>query len=131
MVLPFIPFTDELLSIYLLTRMIELGRFFQRVDAIFIFIWILSTLSFLSFTTNIISNIFGKLTSIKNNKEMVYSIVSIIFGVALIVNSIANMKFIQNIIFKYIIIFLVFILTPIILLSANLKLKRRKCNEWR
>lgn len=129
MVFPFIPFTDELLSVYLLTRMIELGRFFQRVDAIFIFIWILSTLSFLAFTTNIITNIFGKLTAIKNNKEMVYSVASLIFGVTLFVNTITSMKFIQNIVFKYIIIFLVFIITPIILIFANLKLKRRKSNE--
>ena len=46
MIFPFIAFSDEMLSVYLLTRLIEFGKFFQRVDAIFIFVWILSTFSF-------------------------------------------------------------------------------------
>ncbi len=129
MLFPFITFSEELLSIYLLSRIIEFGRFFQRVDALFIFIWILSFLSFLSFTFNIIADIFKKLFKLKAHKELIYSISSLIFGVSLITTNIANIKFIQNIVFKCLVISLVFIIVPIILILANLKLKRRKYNE--
>lgn len=129
MIFPYISFTDEILSVYLLTRMIEFGRFFQRVDAIFIFVWILSILSFLTFSSYLITNIFKKLTGIKYHKEMIYSVASLIFSISLIAKNIANIKFLQNVIFKYLIIILVFIITPIILILANLKLKRRNYHE--
>ena len=129
MAFPFITFTDELMSMYFLSRMIEFGKFFQRIDAIFIFIWILSALSFLSFTSILITNIFKQLTSIKDNTEMIYSTVSIIFSIALIFENIANIKFMQEVVFKYIVIILVFIITPIILILANLKFKRRNSHE--
>ena len=129
MTFPFINFTDELMSMYLLSRMIEFGRFFQRIDAIFIFIWILSALSFLTFTSILITNIFKKLTRIKSSRTMLYGTVSIIFSVALIFNSIANLKFIEDVVFKYIIIILVFIISPILLILANFKYKRRNIHE--
>ncbi len=126
MMFPFIAFSDEMLSVYLLTRLIEFGKFFQRVDAIFIFIWILSTFSFLSITTSLINRIIKKLTKIKHHNELCYSICAIIFGVALIFKNIADMKFIQNILLRYVSISLVFIFSLIILILANFKLKKEK-----
>ena len=128
MVFPFISFTEEMLSVYLLTRIIEFGKFFQRVDALFIFIWILSTLSFLAFTTHLIGNIFKKITKIEDEKELIYVITNFIFALALIYNNIAILKYLQNYILKYFTIILVFIISLLILIFANLKLKRRHFN---
>lgn len=124
MTFPFIAFSDEMLSVYLLTRMIEFGKFFQRIDAIFVFIWILSTFSFLSITVSIINNILKKLIKIKNHREMSYSICSIIFSIALCFKSVVDMKYIQNTILKYFVIILVFIISLLILIFANLKHKK-------
>lgn len=124
MIFPFIPFSDEMLSVYLLTRIIEFGKFFQRIDAIFIFVWILCTFSFLSITTELVNKILKKLTKIKNDKEMVYSICAIIFSVALLFKDIADMKYIQNVILKYIVILLVFVMSLAILILANFKHKK-------
>lgn len=126
MLFPYIAFTDELLSVYLLARIIEFGSFFQRVDAIFVFTCILSTLSVLSFTTCIITNIFKKLTSIKYSKEVTYSIAAFIFSIAVIFKDISSLNFIQNVILKYTIIILVFIVSLIIMILANLKVKKEK-----
>lgn len=128
MVFPFISFTEEMLSIYLLTRIIEFGKFFQRVDAIFIFIWILSTLSFLAISTDIIATIFKKISKIKYDREMIYCIASLIFVFSFIYNDIAIIKFIQDVIFKYVTIILIFIISLIVLILANFKLKRRNSN---
>lgn len=129
MLFPFITFSDELLSIYLLSRVIEFGRFFQRVDAIFILIWILGFFSFLAFSFNIISDILKKILNLKAHREMIYSTASLIFGIALITTNIAFIKFIQNIVFKYLVISIVFIISLTVLILANLKQKRRKYNE--
>ena len=124
MMFPFIAFSDEMLSVYLLTRLIEFGKFFQRVDAIFIFVWILSLLSFLSLTAEFTIRIFKKLTKIKNHKEMGYSLCAIIFSVALIFNSISDIKYIQNELLKYIVISLIFVISLVILVLANFKHKK-------
>lgn len=129
MIFPYFSFSDELLSVYLVSRLIEFGRFFQRADAIFIFIWILAFLSFLSFTFNIVSDILKKMLNLKTQKELVYSISAIVFGLALIPDNISIIKFIQENILKYLIILVVFVMSLIILILANLKKKRRKRNE--
>ena len=126
MMFPFISFSDGMLSVYLLTRMIEFGRFLQRVDAIFIFIWILSTLSFLSITICLINRISKKLVDLKNHREMTYSVCFIVFSIALVFRNITDLKIVQNIILKYIIIALVFIISLIILVLANIKQKKEK-----
>lgn len=126
MMFPFIAFTDEMLSIYLLTRLIEFGKFFQRIDAIFVLIWILSAFSFLAITIEFINRILKKLVKLKTHKEMAYSISAIIFSLALSFQNIATMKYMQNVVLRYFVIILVFIISLIILILANLKLKKEK-----
>lgn len=129
MLFPYIAFTDELLSVYLLARIIEFGTFFQRIDAIFVFTCILSTLSVLTFTTAIAANIFKKITSIKHSKQIIYSIASFMFSIAVIFKDASSLKFIEDIIWKYSVISIVFIISPILLIFANIKFKRRNKYE--
>lgn len=129
MLFPYIAFTDELLSVYLLARIVEFGTFFQRIDAIFVFTCILSTLSVLTFTTSLTANIFKKITSIKHSKQIVYSIAAFIFSVAVIFKDISSLKVAEDIVWKYAVISIVFIISPIILILANIKFKRRNKYE--
>jgi hypothetical protein len=126
MMFPFIAFTDEMLSIYLLARLIEFGKFFQRVDAVFVLIWILSAFSFLAITLEFTNKILKKLLNLKTHKELSYSICAIIFSLALSLANISNIKFMQNDVLRYFVISLVFVLSLIILLLANLKYKKEK-----
>ncbi len=123
---PFIPFSDEILSIYLIARLIKFGRFFQRIDALFIFIWILSILSFLSLTLFMICNIFKRISKIENFSVLCFPFSLIIFGSALSFKNISQVKNIENTLFCYIAIVLLFIITPIILILAYLKKKKLK-----
>ncbi len=126
MLFPFITFTEEMLSIYLIARLIEFGRFFQRIDALFIFIWIYSLTSLLSISLFFICNIFKKLTNIKDYTYMCYPFSIFIFSLALYIENIAQIKYIQNVIFKYLILILVFIISPLILILAYLKQRKFK-----
>ena len=126
MMFPFIPFTDEMLSIYLLARLIEFGKFFQRIDAIFVLIWILSAFSFLAITLEFINRILKKLTKLKTHKEMSYSLCTIIFSLALVFENSAKVKFLQNVVLKYFVIILIFIISLFVLLLANFKHKKEK-----
>lgn len=59
-IFPFITHSEEVLSMYLLTRCIEFGEFLQRTDAVFILLWIISAFSYLSVSLNFINHIFWK-----------------------------------------------------------------------
>ena len=116
---------EELMPIYLITRIIEYGRFFQRTDALFIFLWVLSFLAYLSVLTHFVIYSFKKITNIKNENGMLYCFAVIILGIALIPNSIIEVKNFSDVAFKYLVIGIVFIISPIILFLANLKYKKK------
>ena len=121
---------EELMPIYLITRIIEYGRFFQRIDALFIFLWVLSFLSYLSILTHFVIYSFKKITNIRNETGMLYCFAAIILGISLIPVSIIEVKNFSDIVFKYLVIAIVFIISPIILFLANLKYnKKNKINK--
>ena len=124
MVFPYAAFTDDTLSMYLLTRRITLGKFFQRIDAIFILIWILSILVFLSMNLHFVNTLIKKLINVKYNKELNYCIASIIFSIALLFDSIVSMKYIFNVYIKYVFIALCLVVSFTIMLFAYLKHKK-------
>lgn len=124
MVFPYAAFTDETLSMYLLTRRITFGEFFQRIDAMFILFWILSVLVFLSMNLHFANTTLKKLVNIKYSNELNYSLAFIIFSIALFYKSIVSMKFILNVYIKYAFIALCLVFSFIIMLLAYLKHKR-------
>ena len=124
MVFPYNAFTDETLSMYLLTRRITFGSFFQRIDAMFILFWILSVLVFLSMNFYFINSTLKKLINIKHCKELNYSIAFIVFSISLYFDSIVSMKFILNVYIKYAFIILCLIFSFVLMFLAYLKHKR-------
>ncbi len=116
---------NEISPVYLLIRGTNFGRFLQRPDALFILGWILSLMSYLSITVWTISNIFKKISKTADTKPMIYCFCAIIFVFALIPKNIAQIRFIQDIVFRYLTIILVFILGFILLLLANIKYRKK------
>lgn len=113
-------------SLFLLARQIELGTFLQRIDAIFILLWILSIFSYLSFVVFIINRIIKKVTNISNEKMLTFSTCSILFGLSLIPSNIAELTFIENVIYRYLILIFIFGIGIGILILSNIKLLRKK-----
>lgn len=130
MAFPAVANTDETLSLYLLTRMVRLDHFIERLDAIFIFIWVISLISFLSLTFFYILGIFKRITKIEDSKCLISPLGLIILGNCLIFNNIAIVKFLARVVSKYFVLILVFGISLIILILANIKNKKsRSSNE--
>lgn len=129
MVFPFMVHTDETLSIYLLTRLISFGNFFQRVDALFVFVWILIITSFLSLNIFIISHIIKKLVNLKTHQQLVYPIATLIFSFGLIFKDISSIKFLARYVYRYYGFILVFVISFFIFLLAYVKRKKVVKNE--
>lgn len=119
---PFILNSEELMSMYVLTRCIEFGEFFQRTDAAFIFLWIISAFSYLSVSHLFLSNIFRKTTQCKEANVYQYSFLGIFFGLFVLFKNQVIVKFLETIVYKYLILALLG-LSLIILIFANIKRK--------
>ena len=123
---PAIAATDETLSLYILTRMVRLGHFIEKLDAIFIFIWIISLFSFLSLTFFYILKIFKRITKIEDSNGLIGSLGLIILGNCLFFSNISIIKFFARVVCKYYILILVFGISLLILILANIKYSRKK-----
>ena len=123
MCFPFASITDDLLSIYLLSRLVSFGTFLERVDVIYVFLWILSSFSYLSIIFYFLTSTFQKLTKTKNRTGPLYTLATIVLGLTLLMKDIADLRFAHRTIFLYYFLAL-FAILFIILLLANLKKKK-------
>ncbi len=118
--------SEPINSLFLLSRQIELGRFLQRIDALFIFLWIFAIFSYLSFIIFMINRIIKKIVPVSNEKMLSYSTCSLLFGLSLIPINISHIHFIEDTLYRYLIIGFAFVLGIIILVLANIKKLKQK-----
>lgn len=119
---PAIHASSNLNFLYSLARKIELGDFLQRLDALFIILWILCVFSYLSIITYLITTILKKLTLSTERNMFAYLVSIILLGLSLLPINIAEIKFIQGTIYKYVIL-CSFAIGILVLIIANLKFK--------
>lgn len=126
LVFSFVTNSNESMSIYLLSKTIRYGEFIQRANALFIFVWILSILSYCSIVIFFIIYITKKITNVSNTQSINYCFGSIIFGCSLLYENVSKyIDFIDNFL-KYVILIFLFGINVFILFLANLKLKKQK-----
>lgn len=118
---PLLTSNEEIFPLYLASRFIEFGRFFQRLDAVFVFIWIISITSYLSIAFYFASSIFQKIINLQAPKWIVGLLASITFGIALLPQNLHQIAFLENVVYKYVILILVIITGLTLLILANIK----------
>lgn len=121
---PFSSITENMLSMYLLSRAMSLGSFLERVDAIYLFLWILSSFSYLSIIFYFLTATFQTMVKTKVRTGIIYSFATLIIGIVLLMKDVTDLKFTQNIVFPYYTIGLFFMLF-IILVISYFKNKRK------
>ena len=90
---------------------------------IFIFIWALALMSFISIAVMFCLNIFKKLTNMKEAKSLAVTVCTIILIVALLIDNIFTLETVANAFYKYGTLILVFGIFTLILIGANIKKK--------
>lgn len=121
-IFPFIIDSEEIMSMYLLTRCIELGKFLQRTDAIFIFLWIISAFSYLSISLMFMCNIFSKLTKCNESRNFAYSFLGIFFAIITLIQNQTFFKLLSTTVYKYSILGIL-LFCFVILIVGNIKRK--------
>ena len=109
--------------IYFIIVNSRLTAFLERPEMIFIFIWALALMSFLSIAVMFCLNIFKKLTNMKEVKSLAPAACSIIFIVALVISDVFTLETFANAFYKYATLILVFGLFTLVLIGANIKKK--------
>ena len=125
LIFPFANGGEGILSIYMVTRSIQFGTFFQRVDAFFILIWVLTFFSYISVLLAFSIKITNKNINVKKSNIPAFLIALGIFIVTLIPQNIAQIRFAENVIYKYLCLIIVFVMSFVILLLGFIK-KRKK-----
>ena len=115
--------SEPLNSLYLLSRKIEFGSFIQRTDALFILLWLISLITYLSFIVFLINRILKKLLNISNEKMLSFSTCSILLGLAILPLNSTQIHILEKTLYRYLILGIVFGLEFFIIILANFKLK--------
>ena len=121
--IPSITEINNTLSIYILARQVNFGDFIQRIDAIFILIWVMSIFSYLAITTYFTLNTFKKVFNVKHKKSMIYSISALIFIISMLPKNISDVTIFESSFYKYTSIAFVFVICLAILVSGYIKKK--------
>lgn len=122
---------DNTLSQYVVARIVSFGSFIQRIDAIFILIWIMSIFSSLAIIMHIVLISFKKAVNIKNESSIVYAFSAIVFMISMIPKNIVQIGYFGRVFYKYSSIILVFVITFSILISGYIKKKHELKKEAR
>ena len=116
---------NEITPLYNATRYIEFGNFFQRLESIFLLIWILSFACYLSIVSKFSMRIFQKLTNIENKKALIDIFGLLIFGISIFPKNYAISENFETKIYPYLVLGIVFALSISILILANLSKKKK------
>ena len=124
-------FTDvsEISPLYTATRYIEFGTFFQRLESIFLLVWILVFACYLSIVCRFSINIFQKITNITNNKALIDIFAILILAIAILPKNLAISQSFETKIYPKLVIGIVLALGLGILIFANIAKKKEINNE--
>ncbi len=115
--------TDELLPLYSAVKYIEYGSFFQKMDSIFVLVWIISFVSFLGITLKFSSNILKKLTHVQNGTFFSYVLAILLFVISIWPENYAVSTFLVGTVYKYAFFVLIIGISFLVLLFALIKKK--------
>ncbi len=121
--------TNEITPLYNATRYIEFGTFFQRLESIFLLIWILAYACYLSITSKFSMSIFKKLTHIETKKPLIDIFGLFIFALALFPKNYAISDKFETEVYPYLVLGITFFLGITILILANLLKRKQKTNK--
>ena len=117
------------MPIYLASRYIEFGTFFQRIDAIFLLLWISEVGLYLNIIVMIVLRILKKITCIESSSSLVYPVCLLIFCFSLFPRNLADINTFDKTFYKNSTLYFVILTSVLILILANIKNKLKNKNK--
>lgn len=110
---------ENFLPIYQMARLINLGRFFERVESLFMVTWILSALLYLSAITYFAITIFARLLALRYYKPLIFSFIILMLNLSLLPKSLNSAVRLETEYFRELAGMVTFVLPVIVLIAAK------------
>lgn len=123
--------THELMPLYSAVKYIEFGSFFRKLDSIFLLIWIISFVSYLSIIIDTCCNIVRKSTSIVSTKFTTILIASLMLVVTFCLKTYAVSTFLADVVYKYAFFIMMGISIAILLIAYISKKFKVKSSSYK
>ena len=118
--------TENYFPFFELSRLISFGRFVQRVESLYTLIWLLAVYLYITIDTSFIVQMFSKAFNLKYYKRIIPLFCVIIFGITLLLKSYITVLSIRRFFINFVFPFLAYFYSLIIIIIANMKMKRRQ-----
>lgn len=118
--------TESFLPIYELARLVDYGRFFQRIESIFVLIWAMSALLHLSILMFLTVHIFAKTFSLAYRKPLIFPFAIIVFSLSLMPHNLVSAIDLETNYFRNYAWILSFLMPIVVLAIAQIKKKNTK-----
>ncbi len=122
---------DNYLPFYELTKLISYGRFIQRVESIFVLLWLIATFIYLSVGISFAVLVFNKLFNVKKSNWTIFIACLIVFIMSRFLTSYIDILMIREIVSIYLSPILLLAYPLVILIIGNMKLKKSNNKEKR
>lgn len=117
---------EPFLPIYQMARVIQLGRFFQRIESVFVFIWAMAALLYLTSTFYFMVYTFSKASGLKYMRPLILPFAVIVFSAAFIPPNLIAVIQIETSFFNKIVWVASLTFIGVILMIANLRKRNKK-----
>lgn len=117
---------ESFLPIYQMARLINLGRFFQRIEALFVFIWAMAAFIYLTAAFYFMVYTFSKAAGLKYMRPMIFPFAILVFAAAFIPKNLMEVINIETQFLSKAAWNVIFIYTFVILAAASLRKKTEK-----
>lgn len=125
----FLMYSNEIMPLYSAARYVEFGTFFQRLESAFLLIWIFQMACYLTICSKFSIAIFKKITNVKDDTPLILVFGILIFSISLLPSNYAVSKFIEDYVYKYMVLGIVLVFSIIILILANIKKIKKVGNK--
>lgn len=123
-VYPYAAAVENFLPMYQMSRLISFGRFFQRIESIFILFWGTSAFIYLSMGLYFAAFFFKKAFNLKYYKPMIIPFGILIFAISLIPENLLSAIVLETKYFRNLAWIIVYGVTTVVLLAAKAAKKR-------
>lgn len=117
---------NDIMPLYSAARFLQFGTFFERLESLFLLIWIMAFGCYLNICIKFAILIFKKIAKVKYTNSLVAPFCILVLGIALIPKNYSYTEFFETHIYPYLVIGFVFFFCISLLIFANLKKKKSK-----
>ncbi len=129
MVVPYPENLQPFLPIYQMTKLINYGRFFQRIEAVFVLIWAMAVLLYVTTVFYFMIYAFSKAMGLRYIRPLILPFTLILFSVSFIPSGLSDVVQFKEMIMNNVLWIALFVAVGLIFAVASLRSKKKEVSK--